>query len=48
MEFWKIYRHIVMKSLKRNPVLSFSHDNKKNLSTFVVRILSFINFVFYV
>jgi len=37
-----------MKSLKRNPVLSFSHDDKKNLSTFVGSIVSLINFVFYV
>jgi hypothetical protein len=44
----KIYRHIVMKSLKRKPVLTYSHDDKKNLSTFVVRIVSLIIFVPYV
>ena len=48
IKFSKIYRHIVMKSLKRKPVLSYSHDDKKNLSSFVVRIVSLIIFVLYV
>lgn len=48
LKLWKIYRHIVMKTLKPNPVLIYSHDDKKNLSTFVVRIVSLINFVPYV
>jgi hypothetical protein len=44
----KIYRHIVMKTLKRKPVLTYSHDDKKNLSTFVGSIVSLIIFVPYV
>lgn len=48
MEFWKFYRHIGMKSLKCNPVLGYSHADKKNLSAFIGNIVSLIKFVLYV
>jgi hypothetical protein len=48
LKLLQIYRHIVMKSLKRKPVLIYSHDDKKKLSTFVGSIVSLIIFVPYV
>ena len=48
LKLLQIYRHIVMKSLKPNPVLSYRHDDKKKLSTFVGSIVSLIIFVAYV
>jgi hypothetical protein len=48
LKFLFFYRHIVMKSLKRKPVLVYIHDAKLFLSSFIVLSLSFIIFVRYV
>jgi hypothetical protein len=48
MVLWKIYRHIVMKSLKHKPVLVYIHDDDFILSSFIVNLSSFINFKPYV